>query len=55
MLNGAKAVNILYCGLNADKFNRISICKNTENIWDILEITHNGTNLMKEKKSRSYA
>lgn len=44
MLMNAKALNVLYCGLNTDEFNRIDTCKNAEEIRDTLEVTHEGTN-----------
>lgn len=34
----ARASNILYCGLDAEEFNRISICKNVKDI--LLNPTH---------------
>ena len=46
----AKAMNILYCVLDANEFNRISICTSAKKIWDILEVTHKETNQVKESK-----
>ena len=46
----AKAMNILYCALERNDFNCISTCLNTHNIWHLLEVTHEGTNQVKEKK-----
>ena len=40
----AKAMNILYCALERNKFNRISTCINAHDIWHLLEITHESTN-----------
>ena len=40
----AKAMNVLYCSLDASEFNRISICVSAKKNWDRLEITHEGMN-----------
>ena len=39
----AKAMSILYCGLNKAEYNRISSSKNAKKIWSRLEVTHEGT------------
>ena len=36
----AKAMNILYCALERNKFNHISTCINPHDISHLLEITH---------------
>ena len=46
----AKAMNVLYCALDANEFNRISTCMSAKKIWDRLEVTHEGTNQVKEFK-----
>ena len=46
----AKAVNALYCALSVSKFNRISSCTSAKKIQDRLEVTHKGTNQVKETK-----
>ena len=46
----AKAVNIFYCILDVNEFNRISICTSAKKIWDRLEVTHEETNEVKESK-----
>ena len=46
----AKAMNVLYCALDANEFNRISTCASAKEIWDRLEVTHEGTNQVKESK-----
>ncbi|CAL9078428.1 unnamed protein product [Musa textilis] len=48
-LNG-KAMNVLFCTLNKNEFNQISICKMTFDIWRTLEITHEGTSRVKDSK-----
>ena len=39
----AKAMNLLYCALDPNEFNRVSTCSSTKKIWDTLEVTHEGT------------
>ena len=43
-------MNLLYCALNASEFNRISTCTSAKEIWNRLEVTHEGTNQVKESK-----
>ena len=45
-----KAINTIHCSLNATKFNRISTCKTTKEIWDKLKVTYEGTTQVKESK-----
>jgi len=45
-----KAMNILYCGLNANEYNRTCSCETTNQIWDKLVATYEGTSQVKEKK-----
>ena len=45
-----KAINILFCALDRNEFNCVSICKTTHDIWHILEITHEGTSRVKKYK-----
>lgn len=40
----AKAMNILFCGLNSEEFNRVSTCANAREPWDTLEVPREGTN-----------
>ena len=46
----AKAMNVLYYALDANEFNRISVCTTAKEIWDTLEVTHERTNQVKESK-----
>jgi hypothetical protein len=46
----SKAMNVLYCALDANEFNRISGCDTAKEIWDKLEVSHEGTNQVKENK-----
>ena len=43
-------MNILYCAIDSDEFNHIFTCKPAKEIWDTLELTHEGTDLVKESK-----
>jgi len=43
-------MNILYCGLNANEYNRTCSCETTNQIWDKLVATYEGTSQVKEKK-----
>ena len=46
----AKAMNLLYCALDLNEFNRVSTCTSTKEIWDTLEVTHEGTLQVKNTK-----
>ncbi|XP_024021626.1 uncharacterized protein LOC112091667 [Morus notabilis] len=46
----AKTMNILYCALDRNEFNRITSCKSAQAIWHSLEVIHEGTNQEKETK-----
>ena len=43
-------MDVLYCALDVNEFNRISVCTSAKEIWDIIEVTHEETNQMKESK-----
>ena len=45
-----KVMNILYYALDANEFNHILTCMSAKKIWDRLEVTHEGTNQVKESK-----
>ena len=45
-----KDMNLLYYSLSVSEFNRISTCSSAKEIWDRLEVTHEGTNQVKESK-----
>ena len=44
------AMNILYCGLSENDFNRICTCTTAKQIWDELENTHEGTSRVRDTK-----
>ena len=46
----ANAMNILYCGLDPNEYNKISSCELAKEIWDKLEVAHEGTNQVKKSK-----
>ncbi|WP_374695496.1 hypothetical protein ACEW7V_00205 [Areca yellow leaf disease phytoplasma] len=46
----AKAMNLLYCALDANEFNQIFTCSSAKEIWDKLEVTHEGTFQVKISK-----
>ena len=45
-----RGMNALFYALNKNEFNHISFCETTHEIWHILEVTHEGTNRVKESK-----
>ena len=45
--NNSKAMNILFCSLDRNEFNRVSVCKSAYEIWKTLQVTHEGTNKVK--------
>ncbi|GAV64968.1 DUF4219 domain-containing protein/UBN2 domain-containing protein [Cephalotus follicularis] len=46
----SKAKNILFCAIGPNEFNRISSYDSAKEMWDLLEITYEGTNQVKESK-----
>ena len=46
----AKVVFTLQCAMDRNEYNRICQCKSAKEIWKLLEITHEGTNQVKESK-----
>ena len=45
-----KAKKIVFCGISADEYNRVSACESAKEIWDCLQTTHEGTKKVKESK-----
>ncbi|KAK2986253.1 hypothetical protein RJ640_021822 [Escallonia rubra] len=45
-----KAKNIISCGLDMNQYNRVSACETAKEMWRLLEVTHKGTNQVKETK-----
>ena len=46
----AKAIGLFYNALCENEFNRISACETAEEIWDKLEVAHEGTSQVKQTK-----
>ena len=44
----SKAIQLLYYVLNQEEHNKISSCENEKKIWEMLEVTHEGTTQVKE-------
>jgi len=47
------AKNIITSSLSIDEFFRVSQCKNAKEMWDVLEVTHEGTSEV--KRARKHA
>ena len=45
-----RAINLLYCAINDEEFNRLSIYESAKEIWDRLKITYEGTPELKESR-----
>ena len=50
MQSNYKIMNILYCALEPNEYNRISTCESAKKNWDRLEVTHEGISQVKESK-----
>ena len=50
MEKNAKAKKLLYFGLGADEYTRISECESAKEIWDALLTAHEGTNQVKQSR-----
>jgi len=50
---GCIAKNIITSALNSDEFFRISQCASAKEMWDILEVTHEGTNDVKRARKHT--
>ena len=48
----SRVIYILVCAMDRTKYNRICQCKKAKEVWRILEITHEGTNQVKDSKVR---
>ena len=44
----SRAMNILFCALCPEEFNRVSTYSVAKEIWDKLEVTHKSTSQVKE-------
>ena len=46
----AKAMHALFCALTKEEFNHVSTATSANQIWHTLQVTHEGTNKIKESK-----
>ena len=46
----ARVVYTLHCAIARNEYNRVCQCKLATKIWRLLEVTHEGTNQVKESK-----
>lgn len=46
----ARAIQMLHCGLGPHEHNRVMGCKSAKQMWDLLQVTHEGTNEVKRSK-----
>ncbi|KAL4384623.1 hypothetical protein GQ457_15G012770 [Hibiscus cannabinus] len=45
-----KALHIIFCALGPDVYAKVSSCESAKEVWDNLEVIHEGTNDVKETK-----
>nr|XP_016490487.1 PREDICTED: uncharacterized protein LOC107810242 [Nicotiana tabacum] len=45
-----RAKKILVCGIGPDEYNRISACQSAKEIWEALQMAHEGTTQVKQSK-----
>ncbi|XP_075106996.1 uncharacterized protein LOC107760425 [Nicotiana tabacum] len=45
-----RAKKILVCGIDPDEYNKISACQSAKEIWEALQIAHEGTTQVKQSK-----
>ena len=50
MEKNAKAKKFLYFGLGHDEYTRIFECESAKDIWDALQVAHEGTNQVKQTR-----
>ncbi|VFQ65571.1 unnamed protein product, partial [Cuscuta campestris] len=50
MVLNAKAINMIYCSVNADDYRKISRCETAKQMWEKLEVTYEGTAQVREAK-----
>jgi len=48
MEKNAKAKKLLYFGLGPDEYTRILECESAKDIWEALQVAHEGTNQVKQ-------
>ncbi|VFQ98497.1 unnamed protein product [Cuscuta campestris] len=50
MEHNAKAINMIYCGVNADDYRKILRCETAKQVWEKLEDTYEGTTQVRKAK-----
>ncbi|XP_019236465.1 PREDICTED: uncharacterized protein LOC109216741 [Nicotiana attenuata] len=53
MQTNARAINMLYCAISEEEYEKISTCETAKSIWDRLENIHRDANKVKEIESTS--
>jgi len=48
-----RAKNIISSALTLDEFYRVFVCESTKEMWDVLEVTHEGTNEVKRARKNT--
>ena len=43
-------MHTLFCALGGNEYTQVSLCENAKEVWDKLQVTHEGTNRVKETK-----
>jgi len=46
----ARAINTIHCAVSPDVYNKLSRCKTAKEMWDKLEVTHEGTSQVRQSK-----
>ncbi|XP_072084353.1 uncharacterized protein [Arachis hypogaea] len=46
----AKAINLMHCAINFEEYRKVSRCKTAKEIWDMLRLTHECTNQVRETR-----
>lgn len=45
-----RTLNAIVCGLSQEEYNRVSSLLTAKEVWYLIEVTHEGTNLVKQYK-----
>ncbi|KAL4276641.1 hypothetical protein AHAS_Ahas20G0227500 [Arachis hypogaea] len=46
----AKSINLLHCVISFEEYRKVSRCKTAKEIWEKLQVTHEGTKQVKETR-----
>jgi len=46
----SKGLNAIFMAVSLEEFKRISLCEIAKDVWEILEVTHQGTKAVKKSK-----